>query len=109
MTSPEIDPRATVEKISSSGVSLRELLAWEEDFRSRRPGQPPSERVYFLAEEMESENFWLQLNAHLAEDKIRRHSVGGVFRGVYGEKEVWKLIPEDQEVKLIHKKYKIKL
>ena len=76
------------QQIARSGVSLKELIPFAEKARNGSPGAKISERVYWLAESMETEIFWLELNKHLAEDKHKRQSTGGVFTRKAGLKYV---------------------
>jgi hypothetical protein len=71
------------------GLSLKELLPYAIESRQGKPGPPVSERVLWLAQQMETENFWLALNQHMAEDTREKvHSVGGVFFREQEDKQV---------------------
>ncbi|OGD85834.1 hypothetical protein A2Z23_02130 [Candidatus Curtissbacteria bacterium RBG_16_39_7] len=70
------------------GVSLEELVTYVIARREGKVGHPISKRVLWLSENMETEEFWLVLNRHMAEDSAKRQSVGGIFVRRYGRKEI---------------------
>ena len=70
------------------GVPLRDLVTHAAQERQDQRGAPISERVLFLAEAMETSDFWMELNQHLATDPIKRQSVGGVFFRGHGKRQL---------------------
>lgn len=71
------------------GTSLKELVPYAIKRHKGNPGQPISERVRWLSHAIESETFWMQLNYHIANDEgKKRQSVGGLFSGEYGKKQM---------------------
>ena len=74
---------------SRYGTSLKELLPFVIESRKGKPGQRISDRVVWLSQVIETEDFWTQLGKYIAKDDgEKRHSVGGVFTRDYGKKQI---------------------
>lgn len=77
------------EKENNKSASLRELVNAEVDRRRSLPGARVSERVVWLSQEIEAEDFWMSLNNLMAQDiKTTRQSVGGIFTRESGKERV---------------------
>jgi len=72
------------------GVSLKELHDFVVERRKGKDIPAVSKKVSWLAESIETESFWLELNRHMAEDNElrQRHSLGGIFCREPGRKMV---------------------
>ena len=81
--------RPTIElpETMDRGVSLRVLIPFAES-SYKGNGPRASEKVYWLADAMETPDFWNELHGHLIQDTKVRQSVGGMFSGDPGEKPI---------------------
>lgn len=70
------------------GYSLVDRVQLVVKQREGRNGPRVSEKVVWLADYIETENFWVDLNKHIAEDSRTRYSVGGVFYRGYALKKL---------------------
>lgn len=69
------------------GTSLHALIPIaEREYQGRGPRA--SEKVYWLADAMETPDFWNSLHEHLLFDDKVRQSIGGMFSGESGEKPI---------------------
>ncbi|HEY5601308.1 MAG TPA: hypothetical protein VIK81_04465 [Patescibacteria group bacterium] len=68
-----------------SGVSLKGLIPLVIKRHEGKPGPPISKRLLWVSQAIETQEFWLQLNRHMAEDTSARQSVGGIFTARSGK------------------------